>query len=126
MSNTDASGEKRVTGTSERREQIIQRLRQQGSVQVNDLSALYGVSTVTIRNDWRFWKKQGIAGACLWWRVDLDSTTPSVEPSVEDKSALNTAMKRSVAKAAVELIQPGHRVILDSGTTTFEDRSSDA
>ncbi len=35
MSNTDASGEKRVTGTSERREQIIQRLRQQGSVQVN-------------------------------------------------------------------------------------------
>ncbi len=29
-------------------------------------------------------------------------------------------MKRSVAKAAVELIQPGHRVILDSGTTTFE------
>ncbi len=36
MSNTDASGEKRVTGTSERREQIIQRLRQQGSVQVND------------------------------------------------------------------------------------------
>ncbi|WP_250385963.1 hypothetical protein, partial [Escherichia coli] len=26
------------------------------------------------------------------------------------KSALNTAMKRSVAKAAVELIQPGHRV----------------
>ncbi|WP_137460385.1 DeoR family transcriptional regulator, partial [Escherichia coli] len=30
-----------MTGTSERRGQIIQRLRQQGSVQVNDLSALY-------------------------------------------------------------------------------------
>ncbi len=42
MSNTDASGEKRMTGTGERREQIIQRLRQQGSVQVNDLSALSG------------------------------------------------------------------------------------
>ncbi len=54
MSNTDAAGEKRVTGTSERREQIIQRLRQQGSVQVNDLSALFGVSTVTIRNDLAF------------------------------------------------------------------------
>lgn len=59
MSNTDASGEKRVIGTSERREQIIQRLRQQGSVQVNDLSALYGVSTVTIRNDLAFLEKQG-------------------------------------------------------------------
>ncbi|WP_137467155.1 DeoR family transcriptional regulator, partial [Escherichia coli] len=44
MSNTESSGEKRVTGTSEGREQFLQRLRQQGSVQVNDLSALYGVS----------------------------------------------------------------------------------
>ena len=124
MSNTDASGEKRVTGTSERREQIIQRLRQQGSVQVNDLSALYGVSTVTIRNDLAFLEKQGIAVRAYVGALICDSTTPSVEPSVEDKSALNTALntalKRSVAKAAVELIQPGHRVILDSGTTTFE------
>ncbi len=120
MSNTDASGEKRVTGTSERREQIIQRLRQQGSVQVNDLSALYGVSTVTIRNDLAFLEKQGIAVRAYGGALICDSTTPSVEPSVEDKSALNTAMKRSVAKAAVELIQPGHRVLLDSWTTTFE------
>lgn len=71
MSNTDASGEKRVTGTSERREQIIQRLRQQGSVQVNDLSALYGVSTVTIRNESGVSGKAGDRCACLWWRVDL-------------------------------------------------------
>ncbi|EES4962015.1 aga operon transcriptional regulator AgaR, partial [Escherichia coli] len=98
MSNTDASGEKRVTGTSERREQIIQRLRQQGSVQVNDLSALYGVSTVTIRNDLAFLEKQGIAVRAYGGALICDSTTPSVEPSVEDKSALNTAMKRSVAK----------------------------
>ena len=94
--------------------------RQQGSVQVNDLSALYGVSTVTIRNDLAFLEKQGIAVRAYGGALICDSTTPSVEPSVEDKSALNTAMKRSVAKAAVELIQPGHRVILDSGTTTFE------
>ena len=29
-------------------------------------------------------------------------------------------IKRSIARAAAELIQPGHRVILDSGTTTYE------
>lgn len=60
MSNTDSSADKRVPGTSERREQIIQRLRQQGSVQVNDLSELFGVSTVTIRNDLAFLEKQGL------------------------------------------------------------------
>lgn len=120
MSNTDSSSDKRVTGTSERREQIIQRLRQQGSVQVNDLSELFGVSTVTIRNDLAFLEKQGIAVRAYGGALICDSNMPGTEPSVEDKSSLNTAVKRSIAKAAVELIKPGHRVILDSGTTTFE------
>ena len=114
MSGTDSSADKRISGTSERREQIIQRLRQQGSVQVNDLSLLYGVSTVTIRNDLAFLEKQGIAVRAY------GGTMPAPEPSVEDKSSLNTAVKRSIARAAVELIQPGHRIILDSGTTTYE------
>ena len=60
MSNTESSADKRVIGTSERREQIIQRLRQQGSVQVNDLSLFFRVSTVTIRNDPPFWKSRGL------------------------------------------------------------------
>ncbi len=71
MSNTDASGEKRVTGTSERREQIIQRLRQQGSVQVNDLSALYGVFYCDDPQRSGVSGKAGDCCACLWWRVDL-------------------------------------------------------
>ena len=59
MNSSESSAEKRIAGTSERREQIIQRLRQQGSVQVNDLAEAYGVSTVTIRNDLAFLEKQG-------------------------------------------------------------------
>ncbi|VUS80770.1 DeoR family transcriptional regulator [Klebsiella spallanzanii] len=120
MSNTDSSADKRVSGTSERREQIIKRLRQQGSVQVNDLSGLFGVSTVTIRNDLAFLEKQGIAVRAYGGALICDSNTPGIEPSVEDKSSLNTEVKRRIAGAAVELIKPGHRVILDSGTTTFE------
>lgn len=120
MSNSAPSGDKRVTGTSERREQIIQRLRQQGSVQVNDLSALFGVSTVTIRNDLAFLEKQGVAVRAYGGALICDSVVPAQEPSVEDKSALNTAVKRNIARAAVNLIKPGHRIILDSGTTTYE------
>ncbi len=120
MSNTESSADKRVIGTSERREQIIQRLRQQGSVQVNDLSSFFGVSTVTIRNDLAFLEKQGIAVRAYGGALICESNVPVMEPSVEDKSSLNTAVKRSIARAAVELIKPGHRVILDSGTTTYE------
>jgi DeoR family transcriptional regulator of aga operon len=49
-----------------------------------------------------------------------EGNIPGVEPSVEDKSSLNTAVKRSIAQAAAALVKPGHRIILDSGTTTFE------
>lgn len=118
MSSIDSSAEKR--STSERREQIIQRLRQQGSVQVNDLSLLFGVSTVTIRNDLAFLEKQGIAVRAYGGALICEPGTSPAEPSVEDKSALNAAVKRSIARVAAALIKPGHRIILDSGTTTYE------
>ncbi|CAI8779117.1 MULTISPECIES: DeoR family transcriptional regulator [Kosakonia] len=120
MASTSSSPEKRTIGTSERREQIIQRLRQQGSVQVNDLSTLFGVSTVTIRNDLAFLEKQGIAVRAYGGALICDGNAPATEPSVEDKSALNTGLKRGIALAAADMIKPGHRVILDSGTTTYE------
>jgi len=87
---------------------------------VNDLSSLYGVSTVTIRNDLAFLEKQGIAVRAYGGALICEGTAAGVEPSVEDKSSLNTAVKRSIAQAAAGLVKPGHRIILDSGTTTFE------
>ena len=119
MSSSDIAADKRVSGTSERRELIIQRLRQHGSVQVNDLSAQFGVSTVTIRNDLAFLEKQGIAVRAYGGALICDGP-PAAEPSVEDKSALNVALKRKIAAAAVAMISPGQRIILDSGTTTYE------
>jgi len=49
-----------------------------------------------------------------------DTGAPAVESTIEDKNSLNTSLKRSIARVAAELIQPGDRVILDSGTTTYE------
>lgn len=120
MANTDPLAAKRPAGTSGRREQIIQQLRDQGSVQVNDLSLQFGVSTVTIRNDLAFLEKQGIAVRAYGGALICDNPTAVTEPTLEDKSALNTSIKRAIAQAAVALIKPGNRVILDSGTTTFE------
>lgn len=120
MNNSEPVPDKRIIGTSERREQIIQRLRQQGSVQVNDLSAYYSVSTVTIRNDLAFLEKQGIAVRAYGGALVCEPLNQAYEPSVEDKSTLNTSLKRSIARVAADLIKPGHRVILDSGTTTYE------
>lgn len=61
MNSPDARTDNQVMGTSGRREHIIQLLRTHGSVQVNELSQQFHVSTVTIRNDLAFLEKQGIA-----------------------------------------------------------------
>lgn len=120
MSSSHDPASKRTAGTSERREQIIQRLRQQGSVQVNDLAAAFGVSTVTIRHDLAFLEKQGLAMRAYGGALRCEGAPAVSEPSVVDKSTLNIVMKRAIARAAVALIKPGHRIILDSGTTTCE------
>lgn len=88
--------------------------------QVNDLSSFFGVSTVTIRNNLAFLEKQGIAVRAYGGALVCDAGTPGVEPTVEDKSSLNISLKRDIARVAANLIKPGHRVILDSGTTTNE------
>lgn len=75
---------------------------------------------MTIRNDLAFLEKQGIAVRAYGDALVCDGGTAAVESTVEDKSALNTSLKRSIARVAADLIKPGHRVILDSGTTTCE------
>jgi DeoR family transcriptional regulator of aga operon len=75
---------------------------------------------VTIRNDLAFLEKQGIAVRVYGGALICDNGQGAAEPSVKDKSTLNISAKRSIASVAAELIKPGHRVILDSGTTTFE------
>lgn len=114
------TSEKGALGTSERRERIIQQLRSNGSVQVNELATHYQVSTVTIRNDLAFLEKQGVAvraygGALL---CEPGQTVP--ERTIADKSVLNTPVKQRIGALAATLVQPGSRLILDSGTTTLE------
>ncbi|WET16059.1 DeoR family transcriptional regulator [Yersinia intermedia] len=120
MSHSELLQEKKAGSTSERRENIIQQLRQQGSVQVSDLALFFGVSTVTIRNDLAFLEKQGIALRAYGGALLNEGNTFVTEQTIADRSSLNASSKRSIAKVASEFILPGQRVILDSGTTTFE------
>ncbi|MFE8728727.1 DeoR family transcriptional regulator [Aeromonas hydrophila] len=112
--------EKSVLGTSERRERIIQQLRSNGSVQVNELAGHYQVSTVTIRNDLAFLEKQGVAVRAYGGALLCESGQPVAERTIADKSVLNTPVKQRIGAMAASLVQPGCRVILDSGTTTLE------
>lgn len=107
-----------VKTTVERRDQIFQLLNETGSVKVNELSELFDVSTVTIRNDLEFFEKKGIAhrtygGALLRNNVYNDS-------SIEEKQKLHATEKQKIGQYAAHTINDGDSIILDSGTTTRE------
>lgn len=107
-----------MRSTVERRDNIIKEVRGKGKVRVDELSEMYGVSSVTIRNDLGFLEKKGIlyrthGGALIRENVYDD-------PSLEEKQQLHRKEKRKIGERAAELINDGDSILLDSGTTTLE------
>lgn len=102
--------------TLQRREKIIHLLENENTVTVNNLSKLFKVSTVTIRNDLRYLEKKGCAlrsygGAMINKAFALDKP-------LFDKSRINSDIKNKIAQKAAEMVNDGDHIILDSGSTT--------
>jgi DeoR/GlpR family transcriptional regulator of sugar metabolism len=96
---------------------ILAELRRAGAVRVADLTALLGVSDMTIRRDLAHLAGQGLArkvhgGAVLAGQV-------AVEPGFAAKSRLAQPAKHAIAERAAGLIRPGAAIALSAGTTTW-------
>jgi DeoR/GlpR family transcriptional regulator of sugar metabolism len=97
----------------ERQQAILQRLREHGRVVAADLAARFGVSEDSIRRDLRELAAQGLCrrvygGALL--------PTPAVAP-LPQRYGEHAERKRALALAAVALLQPGQRLLIDAGST---------
>lgn len=101
----------------ERRRLIKSLIDSQGRVTVEELSARFGISLVTIRTDLNALAEIGaivrIRGGAL-----AQSDTEDLPISVKQNLFRNE--KCRIAEAAVKLISDGQTIILDSGTTTAE------
>lgn len=107
-----------MRSTVERRDSIIQILNKEGKVRVDELSEKFSVTTVTIRNDLDFLEKKGIlhrthGGALIRKNVYED-------PTLEEKQKLHSEEKQRIGQKAIEMIEDGDSILLDSGTTTLE------
>lgn len=101
-----------------RKEKIFEMLKEDGSVKVADLSRIFKVSEVTIRQDLEKLEQEGIVT-----REHGGAFLNGIGMQVQNfalSNLVNMDKKERIGKKAAEFIDNGDTIILDSGTTTTE------
>ena len=103
---------------AQRHKLIVEELRRQGAVRVNELTALLQVSEMTVRRD-----LDALASAGVLEKVHGGATfrggLSAEEPGFEAKSHRQLKEKEAIARVASRLVEPGQSIGLTAGTTTW-------
>ncbi|WP_367126321.1 DeoR/GlpR family DNA-binding transcription regulator [Streptomyces phytohabitans] len=99
----------------QRREKLLQHLRRDGVLSVQQITQLLGVSHMTVRRDIAELERQGLAFT-VPGGVRIASQVRS-EPSHQDKSLLEQPQKEAMAGCAAAFVEDGMTLYLDAGTT---------
>ena len=107
----------RQISLEERRNNIVDLLQKDGRVKVSELSKLFNISEVSVRNDLTDMEKQGYlervhGGAIITYRQYFNM--PLMERAVTNKEE-----KKKIAEMAASLISDGDTVIISTGTTNM-------
>jgi DeoR family transcriptional regulator of aga operon len=103
---------------TERHQFILQRLKERGSVTIQELSDWMGVSGVTIRKDLKLLEDKSLL---FRTRGGGSITNPyAFEKPIAEKALIRAEEKQKIAKAALALIGQNDSIIISSGTTVFE------
>ena len=103
---------------NQRREKILEMIREDGHAKVLQLSKIFKVTEVTIRQDLEKLEKDGFVerehGGAYLKNIGLNVRNISLQ------NQEYMAEKEAIARKAVEYINDGDTIILDSGSTTTE------
>ncbi|MGV8094563.1 MAG: transcriptional repressor AgaR [Mangrovibacterium sp.] len=106
--------------TVSRRAKILEELELKGEVSVSELSKMFKISEVTIRNDLGHLEKQNMLIRARGGAIKIKFHRMGIDSSISDKQKEFLKEKQRIAQAAVKLIEEGDTIVLDSGTTTTE------
>ncbi len=100
---------------AKRHKVIIDQLKSDGYVKVQDLSERLGVSEVTIRKDLKYLESKKM----LYRNHGSASSLSSIitDKHIDIKEKLYTEEKSRIADAAIKLLEPNDKIIIASGTT---------
>ena len=105
-----------------RRSAILQRLKEDSSINVSELSKEFGVSEVTIRKDLQLLKERRLlirvhGGAIMDASISADEIE---ERNFHFKQLVNAREKQAIGRAAAAHIRNGDTILIDSGTTALQ------
>lgn len=104
--------------TDERQQHILNKLKKEHTVKMQELMNEMNCSESTVRRDLSQLEEQG-----LLVRVHGGAKrvyTMSSEPEMKEKSFKNIQKKKEIAQFAANLVEEGDILFLDAGTTTYE------
>ena len=103
--------------TEQRKQRILSLLKEQDSVKVTELSRLFNVSEVTIRNYLEDMEKKGLLSRIHGGAIH--SYKPYYNMNLTQRMETNQDAKRGIAEKIAGLIEPNDTVMLNAGTTTL-------
>jgi len=104
---------------AERQAKILQAIRENGFIQSDELIRQFSVSHVTIRRDLVSLADRNLIHLEHGGATSIDFLEGQAEPLYDTKLYVNSEEKTAMAAAAIEMVEDGDIVILDSGTTNF-------
>ena len=109
---------KKPRNTLARRSEMLKILNKQDNISVSDLSQMFGVSEVSIRNDLSHLELKGLlirtrGGAIKKQPVNFDL-------SLNQRLKKFFKEKQKIGRKAVEYIKEGDTIVMDSGSTTLK------
>jgi len=102
----------------ERQQQILERVKRQGKVSVEELTELFRVSAPTVRADLTSLEERRLLRRTHGGALALETTL--YEPPYSERSVARQPEKARIAACAAARVQDHETVLLDAGTTTYE------
>lgn len=102
---------------AERYEKIVQLVNEKGSIRVSELSELCKVTEETIRRDLDRLEEAGRLRRSHGGAVSVKEEQPEIPFS--EREIMHAEEKRRIAEAAIQLIRPKDRILLDASSTAW-------
>ena len=100
-----------------RKQKILDLIKANGSVKVTELSKMFDISEVTIRNYLADMESKGLLS-----RVHggaLSSYKPYYSMNLNQRLETNQTAKKKIAETVAKMVEPNDTIMLNSGTTTL-------